>query len=154
MPARFPFRLPLEYAVRPALGGLVPSRVLALVISSVGALVAVWWTTYTAGPTAAALMIALIATNTTLVTGLTSASYVPWVSTLWTAGLVSLLAGVFPLAVGCGVALALLRPTSWWQAGYLLVAAGYWWVVMPRRRLIRTRRSLPTARPVAVPGGE
>jgi len=53
-----------------------------------------------------------------LMAGLTSATYVPWVSTAWTLGLTR--EHPWPL----GVLLALLRPTAWWQAAWLLGGDG------------------------------
>ena len=133
MPTRYPWRLPLEYAIWPPVFDLRQFRIFGLIIGAIGVGGGAWWSAQHGGLVAVAVTVALVATSPTLLAGLTSASYVPWVSTLWTVGLV---AGDGPLAAGCGVALALLRPTSWWQAGYLLVAARAWWLLGPLAALI------------------
>ncbi len=124
MPARYPWRLPLEYALWPARLRLVPARILGGLVGAIGVAVGAWW----AGDRAW-VVVALVATCPTLVVGLTSASYVPWVSTLWVVGLADGRDDRI-IAYLCGVALVFLRPTAWWQGGWLIASAGAWWVLL------------------------
>ncbi len=116
MPRRLPFRLPLEYWLWAWARNLFIARLVGLIVGGVG----VWITMVWGGPIAGLVVMSSL----TLMGGLASASYVPYVSTLWVGGLYALATEHPLLALSCGVALAFLRPTSWWMALWLLWASG------------------------------
>lgn len=116
MPRRMPFRLPLEYWLWAWARDLFVARLVGLAVGGVGL-----WVTMVWGEPIAGLV---VLSSPVLVGALASASNVPYVATLWVGGLWGLATGHPFLAMGCGVALAFLRPTSWWMALWLLWASG------------------------------
>ena len=119
IPRRMPFRLPLEYALWAWAESLIVARCVAMAVSSVGMWIAMTW----AGPVAGLIVLS----SPALVKALSSATYVPYVATLWAGGLYALSLGWPSVAIACAVALAVLRPTAWGMALALLVLAPWAW---------------------------
>ena len=129
LPRRYSFRLPLEYWLWAWAQDLFTARLVGLAVGGVGFWITMAW----GGPIAGLVVLS----SPTLVGALVSASYVPYVATLWVGGLWALSTG-YPIAAWwCVMALATLRPTSWWQALWLagwihptlpLVLVVYWLV--------------------------
>ena len=113
IPRRMPFRLPLEYWLWVWARNLFVARLVGLAVGGVG----LWITMAWGGPIAGLVVLS----SPVLVGALVSASYVPYVATLWIGGLWALATGHPMLAWVCSGGLAFLRPTSWWQTAWLLV---------------------------------
>ena len=129
IPRRMPFRLPLEYWLwawaretsdTSETSDLRTARYVALGVSLIGLGITVHWGGIVAG--------LVVLSSPTLVGALVSASYVPYVASCWVLGLWGISQGHIWLSVSCGVMLALLRPTAWWMALWLLWASG--WIVL------------------------
>lgn len=128
IPQRMPFRLPMEYWLyawaRHKRWGLRAGRLLALGIGGAGVALAMGYAQALSGPIAGLLAGCILISNPIVIRALVSATYVPWVASLWTLGLWALAANQWQIAMACGVLLAMLRATSWGMALWLLWASG------------------------------
>ena len=130
MPARKPWRLPGEYYLYAWTRTLWKARAAAIGVSSLGVWLAMQYAQTLGGPRAGLITGLVIVASPYFVSQLAAASYKAPVATLWVGGLYALATG-HPFVAGlAGIILALLRPTSWWMAGWLLWWAGGAWPVI------------------------
>ena len=136
-PLRAPWRLPAEYWLFAWAPSLIVARCAALVVSCGAVWVTMLYATSLGGPRAGIVAGVIVLCSPQLVGVLVTASYVAPVSLLWVGGLYALHTGHPLIAAYCGVALSLLRATSWGQAIILwtmtspiaipLMGAFIWW---------------------------
>ena len=124
LPRRKPWRLPLEYCLYGWTGTLWHGRVAAIGVSSLGLWLTMQYAQALGGPRAGIIAGLVVLSSSYLVSQFTAASYKAPVATLWVGGLYALATGNPVIALGCGIVLALLRPTSWWMTLWLLWASG------------------------------
>ena len=127
IPERMPFRLPLEYWLWGWTDDLPSARLVGAYIGGLGFTLTTLYARHLGGTRAALIAGCIVVTSPILMRGLVSASYVPYVATLWVGGLYALATGHPFMALACAVGLTLIRPTSWWMAGTLLIHVPWHW---------------------------